>query len=226
MPKPTFLNLPDEKRERFVAAALDEFARHPYDTASVSAIIARLGIAKGSVYQYFDGKRDLFQWLAFESFRRKKAAVTLQQVPPGSTFFDRLELQYRAGLDFWRADPLWARLGLRMFEPSKDEALDGFRRQLAQMAFDAMRVELAEAQREGTLRTDLDLDIATHLFLGTMQQGLLGAYLTKAGLDFTQLDDDPLRAAELPEAAILDVVRETIDFLRRGLGARDQGAAG
>ena len=72
MPKTTFVNLDPSKRERFLDEALDEFAGHPYDQASITAIVKRLGIAKGSVYQYFDGKLDLFGHL-LELARERKA---------------------------------------------------------------------------------------------------------------------------------------------------------
>ena len=49
MPKETFQNLPAAKRDRFVAAALDEFAQHDYRTTSLTRIVAAAGIAKGSV---------------------------------------------------------------------------------------------------------------------------------------------------------------------------------
>ncbi len=53
MPQATFFNLPEEKRQKILECALDEFAAHDYDSASVSKIVAKAGIAKGSLYQYF-----------------------------------------------------------------------------------------------------------------------------------------------------------------------------
>ena len=59
MPKETFLNLPEEKRNRILDAAIQEFAANPYDVASISNIVRKVGIAKGSFYQYFEDKKDL-----------------------------------------------------------------------------------------------------------------------------------------------------------------------
>lgn len=61
MPKETFFNLPVEKRERVIDAALDEFATRPYHKARITAIADKAGIAKGSFYQYFEDKKDLFK---------------------------------------------------------------------------------------------------------------------------------------------------------------------
>ena len=63
MPKQTFVNLPEEKRKAFIEIALDEFADNDYNSASVSKIVEKAGIAKGSVYQYFADKKDLFMYL-------------------------------------------------------------------------------------------------------------------------------------------------------------------
>ena len=60
MPKETFFNLPEVKRGAILDAALEEFAAYPYDQASVNRIVARAGIPKGSFYQYFENKKDLY----------------------------------------------------------------------------------------------------------------------------------------------------------------------
>ncbi len=60
MPKQTFLNLPEEKRARIVDVALTEFAEKGYTGASITGIVAAAGIAKGSFYQYFEDKDDLY----------------------------------------------------------------------------------------------------------------------------------------------------------------------
>lgn len=60
MPKKTFQNLPPKKRKHIEAVAIEEFAEKAFTSASISAIVARAGIAKGSFYQYFEGKEDLY----------------------------------------------------------------------------------------------------------------------------------------------------------------------
>ena len=60
LPKQTFFNLPGHKREHVIRCAVSAFARQGYKQASISRIVADAGIAKGSFYQYFEGKDDLF----------------------------------------------------------------------------------------------------------------------------------------------------------------------
>lgn len=63
MPSTTFSNLPEEKREKLLAAARQEFARVPYAEASVNKIIHTAGIPRGSFYMYFTDKGELFYYL-------------------------------------------------------------------------------------------------------------------------------------------------------------------
>ena len=60
MPKQTFYNLSNEKRQRLLTAAYDEFSRVSLDEASINVIIQHSDISRGSFYQYFHDKEDLY----------------------------------------------------------------------------------------------------------------------------------------------------------------------
>ncbi|AST83727.1 TetR family transcriptional regulator [Latilactobacillus sakei] len=60
MPKKTFFRLPVEKQQRLLKAAHAEFSRVPFNEASVSNIIKAAEIPRGSFYQYFEDKADIF----------------------------------------------------------------------------------------------------------------------------------------------------------------------
>ena len=59
----TFLHLPEEKRTRFLEAAWEEFTRVSFAEASTNQIVRRAGVPRGSFYQYFRDKEDLFAYL-------------------------------------------------------------------------------------------------------------------------------------------------------------------
>lgn len=63
MPTETFLRLPEEKRTRLVDAAWTEFLHVPFEAVSINKIILRAKIPRGSFYQYFVDKKDLFYYL-------------------------------------------------------------------------------------------------------------------------------------------------------------------
>ena len=59
----TFKNLPPERQEEIILVSLEEFALHEYETASLSAIISKLDLAKGSFYRYFENKHRLLIYI-------------------------------------------------------------------------------------------------------------------------------------------------------------------
>lgn len=63
MPTKTFLRLPEEKQARLIEAAWTEFTRINYVDTSINNIVKDAGIPRGSFYQYFTDKDDLFSYL-------------------------------------------------------------------------------------------------------------------------------------------------------------------
>lgn len=70
MPTETFARLPEEKRGRFLEAAWAEFTRAPFSETSVSRIVRQAGIPRGSFYQYFADKEELFAYLLLDVQRK------------------------------------------------------------------------------------------------------------------------------------------------------------
>lgn len=70
MPTTTWTHLPPERRERILVAAMDEFGTHGYSTGSLNVIARQAGVAKGSLFQYFAGKLDLFTYVAEQTSLR------------------------------------------------------------------------------------------------------------------------------------------------------------
>lgn len=75
MPTSTFYNLPPPKRNKLLRAAVAEFAQKPFDEVSINRIIQAAEIPRGSFYQYFADKRDLFQFVLHCYDRELKGAV-------------------------------------------------------------------------------------------------------------------------------------------------------
>jgi TetR/AcrR family transcriptional regulator len=206
MPKDTFANLPPDKRERFIDEALAEFSAQPYDSASLTRVVARLGIAKGSVYQYFDDKFDLFAWLVEESARRKRAF--LGPPPQGADPVEHLAALYAVGLRWWVAEPAWARLGLRLLEPSAEPRLEALRHGARAASLGFVREILGERD-----------PLLAPLVLAVLGDGLLAAFLDALGVDdpaalHARDPDDPEVAA-----AIARAVTTALRLLRHGLPA-------
>jgi AcrR family transcriptional regulator len=72
VPKQTFFNLQQDKRKKLIEAAEMEFTRVPLFEASIANIIKMAGISRGSFYQYFEDKDDLYFFLLEDKLTKAK----------------------------------------------------------------------------------------------------------------------------------------------------------
>ncbi|MBF8807528.1 MAG: TetR family transcriptional regulator [Enterococcus lacertideformus] len=77
MPTQTFFHLPEEKKKRLLEAARIEFSRVPLKEASIANIVKIAEIPRGSFYQYFEDKEDLYYYY-FETVRRDGSRDMMQ----------------------------------------------------------------------------------------------------------------------------------------------------
>lgn len=100
MPKQTFFNLKEDKRNKIIHAAIDVFAENIYEHANLSDIIKKAKIPRGSFYQYFEDKKDLYLFI-LDLMREKKLTYlnpdfTQSDLP----VLDLVEKLYIKGVDF------------------------------------------------------------------------------------------------------------------------------
>jgi len=88
MPKSTFFRLAEAKKKSFVQEAYKEFSLHSYDAASITNLVKSLDIAKGSVYQYFEDKEDLYNFLIIDANNQLNTLVDKACKHQGEDFFE------------------------------------------------------------------------------------------------------------------------------------------
>lgn len=123
MPQATFFNLPDDKRRLIVSAAFEEFSSADYNTASINKICRRSHIAKGSFYQYFTDKLDLYVYimtLAIEEKIRFFSHV-LDEFNT-LTLKEQIRLLYNKGIEFAKNYAQYAALGEQFSRESHERA--------------------------------------------------------------------------------------------------------
>lgn len=75
MPKSTFYNLNEEKKEKIKKAINNEFSKNPFSKASISNIIEEAQIPRGSFYQYFDDKEDALKYILDEVAQKERKKI-------------------------------------------------------------------------------------------------------------------------------------------------------
>lgn len=86
MPKQTFLNLPEDKKQKILEAAKNEFSRVSVTEASINNIVTEANIARGSFYQYFESKEDLLIFMIDKASERVKDKVNEKIKENGDIF--------------------------------------------------------------------------------------------------------------------------------------------
>ncbi len=216
MPKTTFFNLPEEKRRQILDLAIEEFAANDYKNASISNIVARAGIAKGSLYQYFEDKRDLYLYLIELAGEEKKRFLAQHPPPdPGMNLFDFLRWLMREGTRFELSNPLLARVAYRALfsdRPFGDEPFANLQK-AAQDFYDGL-IEMGVAQ--GVIDSQIDRGLATFIISATLNE--FGRYLiAREQVDVEALARGEIDYRLLPTEQLAD---QLICIFERGLAPR------
>ena len=178
MPSQTFFNLSEEKREAIVKVALDEFSRFDYSSASISRIVRKTGIAKGSFYQYFQDKKDLYLYLLNLISETKKTFVC-QAFPPEAKmdFYEYLNWLFDSSIEFDRTYPILSRLSYRAFygnssfrDPEIDKTEKAFTNFVRQL--------VTKGIETGDIDTDVDMEIAVFV-VNTLIDAFNNKYIPK-----------------------------------------------
>jgi AcrR family transcriptional regulator len=219
MPTSTFFRLPDERRDPLVHEAILEFSERSYAEASLSQIAARARIPKGSMYQYFQDKLDLYRWLLTEEAARRKRDF-IGTEGHGADFWSRLERHIERGVAFLVEHPRLARLTAAAADPSAIPEVRGLHRAICDAGLAELRSVLEEGAKSGALRTT-DLDVATRFVSTLIGPGLTDVILQELGAELHEvLASDALRRRLGPKRRAA-LAQQTVQFIRSGLGRPD-----
>jgi len=160
MPKQTFLNLPQEKRETIMNAAIEEFAEYGLENASTNRIVKNSGIAKGSFYQYFEDKQDVFMYM-LDLIEQQEIEFFKAQHPPDHNMgvFHYYRWMVKQGMEFGLAHPraiqaAWRVLLGEGFYYGKN--LAGYREKTTK----ALTMMIKQAMERGEVDPSVDVELA------------------------------------------------------------------
>jgi AcrR family transcriptional regulator len=180
MPKQTFFNLPEEKRQTIIDVAVEEFAENGFEAASINRIVANSGISKGSFYQYFADKLDLFMHLV-DILAQEKSAYFQDKHPPGNNLdtFQFYRWLVKTGMGFNATNPRLVQAVSRVLLNeglyySKEFAV--YREQSTQM----LTAMLQQAIERGEVDPSIDVELAI-MIIETWNNAIT-AYFLKEGL--------------------------------------------
>jgi TetR/AcrR family transcriptional regulator len=207
---PTFLNLPEAKRDRIIVAATKEFSEKGYQGASINNLVEGLGISKGSIFHYFTNKNGLFLYIFQAAVALvRKTLVKVKEETEDLEVFERIRRSLLTGVDFVRGHPHIYRIYLKLlFErevPFRSELLQAIRLFSSEYLGSLIR----KGMERGEIRRDIAPEQVVFLLdavLDRFLQAYMVSYLDQGGNLFNA------------DSAKLEIwAADLIDVLRKGL---------
>ncbi|WP_418792078.1 TetR/AcrR family transcriptional regulator [Phosphitispora sp. TUW77] len=221
MPKSTFFNLPEDKRKRILDVAMDEFASHRYSRASLSNIVVKSGIAKGSMYQYFDDKKDLYTYI-LDMAAKEKMSYMEQAFNEENDFFIAFERLMAAGARFNLEHPQLAQIIANTINGSGESLLHEIYSKSKEMAIKAFEHMLKEGINKGEIRSDIDPGLAASFVYSLLGQGLADYLLETLGATMHDYLANPEISQKFTPERIEHLVAQIMKIVRSGLEAQKQ----
>lgn len=155
-----------DKRERILKAAIKVFARKGFYAARVSEIAKAAGVADGTIYLYFRNKDDVLTSV-FESRITRLVEVLREIVGAGGTFEERFTriVELQLGVLEGRRD-LAEVVTVNLRQSSK--LLKQFAAPFFVQYLEVMAGLIAEAQREGAVRSDISPRLVARSLWGAL----------------------------------------------------------
>lgn len=164
MPKDTFFNLPEDKREKILDAAMSEFEHDSYENASINQIVAKSGISKGSFYQYFEDKKDLYKHILSLIVKKKMEYLTpIMMNPMAHNFFVVIREMNLSGLRFAKDNPRFTAIGSWMLKDFKKPFYKEIIDENQGQAHDVYTMLLNNAIKRGEVRDDIDVEFTAKM---------------------------------------------------------------
>jgi AcrR family transcriptional regulator len=163
---------PADRRRQILDAGIRVFARQGFHSCRVSDIADEAGVAYGLVYHYFKSKDQVMNELFTERWSLMLAAIDEVDADDG-TGREKLDAVARFIIDSYRHDPDL----MKVIIVEVTRAANSFgRTHLGEIskAYEKIAKIVADAQKSGEFRSDIDPLVASMWFYGAIEQLLSG----------------------------------------------------
>lgn len=153
--KPTFDNIPKEKKIKILTVAVEEFAKKGFENANINTIAKNASVSVGSLYKYFDTKVDLF--LTSVDYGIGCLENILGEViASDEDIMIKLERLFREAISFSRENAVMIKLYNEFTTESNAELGRQLANRMEKITADAYKEAIVRGQVAGEIRTDID----------------------------------------------------------------------
>ena len=215
MPTSTWENLPADKQERILRAAVAEFGANGFSSGSLNVVAREAGVSKGSLFQYFDDKLDMFRHvceLASVAVRDEMLSRIEAHAADNDGLFDLLRAVLVDWVDFYREHPSERAVTFAVNFEIRDDVRRAVRATVKPYYLETIWALVEEADRRGQLRDDTSREHLVSMLLLILPH----LALAPANPELEQAFD--LAAAD--RGALIEIVHGYVDALEAAFGIR------
>ncbi|BBX47577.1 TetR/AcrR family transcriptional regulator [Mycobacterium cookii] len=204
MPTVTWARVDPARRAAVIEAAEAEFGAHGFSGGSLNVIARRAGVAKGSLFQYFADKRDLYGFIADVVSQRVRTYMEerIRQLDPSRPFFDFLTDWLDVWVAYFADHPHERALHAAATLEVDTDARISVRSVIHRHYLEVLRPLVRDAQVRGDFRTDADIEAMLSLLMLIFPHLALAPYMR--GMDPVLGLDEP--TPEQPALAVRRLV--------------------
>ena len=204
MPTVTWARVDPARRAAVIEAAESEFGAHGLSRGSLNVIARRAGVAKGSLFQYFADKRDLYAFITDIASQRVRSYMEdlIRELDPRRPFFEFLTDLLDGWVAYYAEHPRERALHAAVSLEVDTEARVSVRSVSNRHYLEVLRPLVHAARIRGDLRPDADTDVLLSLLLMVFPHLALAPYMR--GLDPVLGLDEP--TPEQPALAVRRLV--------------------
>ncbi len=160
----TFLRLDPEKQKKIISASIDEFATWGFHRASINRLVQALGIAKGSIFQYFGSKEGLFSYIFDYAIDTVKSSLKkVRKDTENLDFYSRIKSSLLEGISFIDRHPKLYKIYLKMVFQEDFPSREKYLRKIRLFSVDYLRPLIEAGIKRGEIRTNLDPAVAAFM---------------------------------------------------------------
>ncbi len=170
MPKRTFNRLDDDKKERVMRAAIEEFQAHGFEKAKIEVIAHNAGVAKGSIYQYFDDKKELFLYSVTWALEYFMKVIDRQTPLKDMDVYEYFLSGSRERFELLKREPLLVEFSMDVASGKYASLAKEANSELYRIGEEYELRLIANGKKRGTIRDDLDDKILLLFFQGVTEK--------------------------------------------------------
>jgi AcrR family transcriptional regulator len=219
MPLKTFKNLREERQKEIIDTCLKEFALHDYNEVSLSKIISKLGLAKGSFYRYFESKRDLYEYLIEYAKELNVGLYEKTLKEPADDIFSAWSRFYFEAAKLDNEHPEFGGFGYKVSQERDNVVLGNVALKSKMRGIKVLKGLFEEQQKKGNIRKDADIDQMIYTLL-QVQEGVMDYLALKYKINFKKNIQNGKALFSIPEEILQKELEGFARILRDGMGQK------